>query len=217
MTLINYLISISDKKYADFSKSLSNSDYIVIGVKIHVLRDIIKQNKDNSELNPNDFELGKYLEIDFIYFGLSLIRLKTSKEQLEFLKKNIGKAKSWAITDTISSYVKKLSFEEFFTFFNDCYLSKETYKRRMAYILALKQYKDNDILKVLPLIQLNEEYMVMMAEAWLLSVIAIAHEDEVFNYLKDCQDISLKRKTISKICDSFRFSEESKNRFKSLR
>ena len=217
MTLFNYLISISDKKYADFSKSLSNSDYVVIGVKIPVLRDIIKQNKDNSELDPNDFELGKYLEIDFIYFGLSLIRLKTSKEQLEFLKKNIGKAKSWAITDTISSYVKKLSFEEFFAFFNDCYLSNETYKRRMAYILALKQYKDNDILKVLTLIQLNEEYMVMMAEAWLLSVIAIAHEDKVFNYLKDCQDISLKRKTISKICDSFRFSEESKNRFKSLR
>lgn len=215
--MINYLISISDKKYADFSKSLSNSDYTVIGVKIPVLRDIIKQNKDNSELDPNDFELGKYLEIDFIYFGLSLIRLKTSKEQLEFLKKNIGKAKSWAITDTISSYVKKLSFEEFFAFFKDCYLSKETYKRRIAYILTLKQYKDNDILKVLPLIQLNEEYMVMTAEAWLLSVIAIAREDEVFNYLKDCQDISLKRKTISKICDSFRFSKESKDRFKSLR
>ena len=32
------------------------------------------------------------------------------------------------------------------------------------------------------------------------------------DYLKDLKDISLKRKTISKICDSFRFNEQSKNR-----
>ncbi len=215
--LLNYLLSKSDKKFADFSKTLSNSDYQVIGVNNPELREIIKSHKNDSELNPKDFELGKYLEVDFIYFGLSLSRLKSSEQQLDFLKKEIKKAKSWAITDCMMSFLKKVSFEQFSDFFHSIYLSKHTYDRRMAYVLALKQYKDKRIVDILPLIQPNEEYMVMMAEAWMLSTVAITFEDDVFNCLVKLDDMTLKRKTISKICDSFRFSEESKNKFRKLR
>ena len=73
--LEEYLFSIRDDKFADFSKSLSNSEYISIGVKNPKLKEIIKEHKQDFELNPNDFILGKYLEVDHIYFGLSLIRL----------------------------------------------------------------------------------------------------------------------------------------------
>ena len=170
--LEEYLFSIKDSKYADFSKSLSNSDYLVIGVKIPVLREIIIKHKLDDELNPEEFVLGKYLEVDFIYFGLSLLRLKTVGEQLLFLKEKIKLAKSWAVTDTISNFIKKTSFDEFYDFFLFAYKSKHTYLRRMGYILALKQYKNKEILKVLPLMTLNEEYMVMMAQAWLLATIA---------------------------------------------
>ena len=215
--LEQYLFSIGDKKFASFSKTLSNSDYQVIGVKNPALRSLIKEHKDDKELSPSEFELGKYLEIDFVYFGLSLVRCKNVDEQLKFLEKKIKLAKSWAITDCMSTYIKKVSFEKFFDFFLKKYKSKYTYDRRMGYVLALKQYKDKRILKILPLIQENEEYMVMMGEAWLLSVVALTFENEVFDYLKNLNDITLKRKTISKICDSFRFSQESKNRFKSLR
>ena len=63
----------------------------------------------------------------------------------------------------------------------------------------------------------NEKYMVMMSEAWLMATIAISYPDEIYNYLAKCDDITLKRKTISKISDSYRFDEDAKNRFKSLR
>lgn len=59
--------------------------------------------------------------------------------------------------------------------------------------------------------------MVYMAEAWLFSVIALTYEDDVFDYLAKTDDLILMRKTISKICDSYRFDEKSKNRFKELR
>ncbi len=36
-------------------------------------------------------------------------------------------------------------------------------------------------------------------------------------FLKELEDIILKRKTMSKICDSYRFDQKSKERFKSLR
>lgn len=215
--LKEYLKKIGDQKFASFSKTLSNSDYLVLGVKNPILRSIIKEHKNDAELNPNDFEIGKYLEIDFIYFGLSLIRLTNTKTQLQFLKDEIRLAKSWAITDCVSTYLKKVSFEDFFEFYKATYKSKYTYERRMAYILALKQYRDDRVLKILPLITLNEEYMVMMAEAWFLSVLALSFEDEVFSYLKNLDDLTLKRKTISKISDSYRFDISSKDRFKSLR
>jgi len=215
--LEKYLLSIADQKFANFSKSLSNSDYISIGVKNPVLRDIIKQNKNDVYLKTEDFELGKYLETDFIYFGLSISRMSTVDDQLAFLLQNAKNAKSWAITDCLPSFMKKVPFDKFYDFFLKAYLSKDTYLRRMAYVLGLKQYRDPKITRILPLFCENEEYIVMMSEAWLLSGIALTYEDEVYSFLLKCKDLTLKRKTISKINESLRFSETSKNKFKSLR
>ncbi len=215
--LEKHLFNISDKKFADFSKSLSNSDYISIGVKNPVLRNIIKEHKNDEHLLLEDFVLGKYLEVDFIYFGLALVRLNSLNEQLKFLESNIRKAKSWAITDCVTTYLKKSDFDTFFNFYKKLYKSKYTFDRRFCYVFALKHWKNPRILELFPLITFNEEYMVMMAEAWLLATVAINFSDEVFDYLKSTNDVSLRRKTISKMCDSYRISDEQKARFKTLR
>ena len=215
--LERYLFEISDKKFADFSKTLSNSDYISIGVKNPVLRSIIKEKKYDINLLLEDFVLGKYLEIDFIYFGLALVRCKTLEEQLSFLEANIKKAKSWAITDCVVTYLKKSDFDTFFNFYKKLYKSSYTFDRRFCYVFGLKHWKNLRILEIFPLLTTNEEYMVMMAEAWLLATIAIEYPDQVFEYLNQLRDAVLKRKTISKMCDSFRISEEQKQRFRSLR
>lgn len=217
LELEKHLFDIADKKFADFSKTLSNSDYRVIGVKNPILRKLIKEHKDDKELSLDEFTLGEYLEIDFIYFGLALTRLNNVDKQLEFLEENIHFAKSWAITDCVSTYIKKCTFGKYWRFFLDLYDSKFTYDRRMAYIIGLKFYKDKDILIVLNHLILNEEYMVMMAEAWLLATVAITHPKEIYEYLSNCPDIKLKRKAISKISDSYRFDIDTKNMFKSLR
>ena len=57
----------------------------------------------------------------------------------------------------------------------------------------------------------------MMAEAWLLATIAITFPDEIYQFLSSTKDIALKRKTISKMCDSFRISQDTKEKFKQLR
>lgn len=215
--LEKHLFDIADRKFAEFSKSLSNSDYISIGVKNPLLRQLIKEEKEDQELKLSDFNLGRYLEIDFIYFGLALVRAKTLSDQLDFLEENIKYAKSWAITDSIQTYLKKSDFDSFLAFFKKLYKSKFTFDRRFCYIFALKHWKNPRILEIFPLISTNEEYMVMMAEAWLLATVAIDFPDEVFDFLKRVDDITLKRKTISKMNDSFRISEDRKERFKSLR
>ena len=110
-----------------------------------------------------------------------------------------------------------MKYEDFWNFFLRNNNSKYTYVRRMSYILGLKFYKDEAVLDVTKYIKANEEYMVMMAEAWLLATTAIAYPNQIYDYLKDKADITLKRKTISKISDSFRFDQVTKDRFKSLR
>lgn len=215
--LEKHLKEISDKKFADFSKSLSNSEYISLGVKNPVLRSLIKDYKNDKELKLEDFKLGKYLEVDFVYFGLALSRTKTIEEQLDFMEQNIKNGKSWVLTDCSQTYLKKCGFETFYNFFQKMSKSKFTYDRRFAYVFALKFAKNEEILWIFQQISLNEEYMVMMAEAWFLATVAITFPDEVYAYLKSINDVTLKRKTISKMCDSYRIKDEVKNKFKELR
>lgn len=215
--LVSLLFDKKDSKFAKFSQSLSNSDYISIGVKNPILRDIIKKHIKDDELLLENFELGKYLEIDFIYFGLAVSRLKTNKDKLNFLKENIHEAKSWAITDTVATYFKKITFEDYWAFFAGVFHSKHIFDRRMAYVLGLKVHQDKKILNILHYINRNEEYMVMMAEAWLLATIAVKYPTEIYEFLENLDDLTLKRKTISKISDSFRFDQQTKNKFKELR
>lgn len=211
------LFEIKDEKFSKFSKSLSNSDYVSIGVKMPMLKEIIKQHKNDKELLLDDFNLGKYLEIDFIYFGLGVIRQNTLNSQLYFLMNNINKAKSWVITDGISPMIKKYSLSDMWEYFLQMKDSKYTYTRRMAYVLALKNYRDKDILKILKFFVIDKEYMVTMAKAWLIATIAICYPNEIYEFLKVTDDELLKRKTISKICDSKRIPPKIKDDFKNLR
>ena len=215
--LEKYLENNANKKFADFAKTVSNSEYLVFGVKNPVLRQIVKEHVKDEEMRLEDFKTGKYLEIDFIYFGLALSRCKNIDEQLELLKQNIKKAKSWAITDTAATYLKKLTFDKYWSFFLKLVKSPFIYDRRMAFIVGLKLAKDKNILKVTEYIQKDEEYMVMMGEAWLLATVAIYYPNEVYDYLLKCDDLTLKRKVISKMVDSFRIDEATKERFKGLR
>ena len=215
--LEKYLENNGNTKFAEFSKTVSNSEYLVFGVKNPVLRKIVKEHVKDEEMVLDDFKTGKYLEIDFIYFGLGLSRCKSINEQLDFLKQNIKKAKSWAITDTASTYLKKLTFDKYWPFFLTLVKSSFTYDRRMAYVVGLKLAKEKRILDVTKYIKKDDEYMVMMGEAWLLATVAIYYPNEVYEYLLGCEDITLKRKVISKMVDSFRIDEVTKERFKGLR
>lgn len=215
--LAEYLFSIQDKKHAEFAGNLSNSDYVTIGVKNPILRNLIKEHYKDADLRLDDFEHSKYLEVDFIYFGVGLKRCKTIEEQLEFLDKNIKYAQSWAITDTINHSLEKCPFDFFWKFFLTHYNSDHIYTRRFSYILGLKFYRDEKILQIFNYLNEFDEYMVMMAEAWLLQTIATVYPEKVFDLLKTLKDEKLKLKTISKISDSFRFADEQKEHFKSLR
>ena len=82
----------------------------------------------------------------------------------------------------------------------------------------MKFYKDIKVKEFEEYIFNDERYYVYMAEAWMLATFAIFDQEGVFSYLnKEIVNIKLKRKTISKICDSYRIKEDIKEKFKALR
>ncbi|MBQ5917850.1 MAG: hypothetical protein IIW92_04745, partial [Lachnospiraceae bacterium] len=75
--------------------------------------------------------------------------------------------------------------------------------------------KAEDIIK---LFKDDDEYYVQMAEAWLISYLGIYAPRTTFDYIKGCPlKYNIIGKGIQKICDSFRVSDEWKEKFKSLR
>ncbi len=214
---VSLLESKKDDKLASFSKKLSNSDYLFYGIKIPELRKIIKDIKQDKELDLKVFILGNYFEIDFIYFGLSLIKINDIDMQLSFIQKEIHKAKSWMVTDSVPSFISKYDFDTYFSFFLKTYNSKEEYERRISYVLGLKLSKEKEILSILEYMNKEDTYIVEMAKAWLLATIAITYPKEVYDFVSKIKSSLLKRKTISKIIESFRISDLVKNGFKKLR
>jgi len=211
------LFDSADNKNMEFAKKVFNTSYKIVGLMTPTLKRIIQEHYKDEDLNLSDFELGEYQEIDIAYLAIALKRAKTYKEQMEFLKNNLYFVKGWAVTDVLNQYLKKATFAEFFPFFEHFAKCKNTYEVRFAYIGMLKHYDSQDIEKIVPFLRYNEEYMVMMAEAWLLATIAIKNSDFVYDLLKNMDDVVLKKKTISKMNDSFRISKEDKARFKTLR
>ena len=216
-SLKNELFRVKDEAFAAFNEPLSNSDLIVIGIRTPLMKSYIKKLYNDEELKLEDFEVGKYLEIDEMYFSIGLKRCKTYQEQLKFLKKNGKYMRSWCVTDTCPQYVKDLPFSDFYKYFLDTYNDSWIYTRRLAYVLGMRFRKDKEVLTLLNHIRENDDYMVMMGEAWMMATVAICFPQEIYDFLLTLKDEKLKRKTISKIVESFRISIEYKTKFKELR
>ena len=215
--LLALLLEKKDEKYAAFQKPLCNSNYEIIGIKIPVLKKIAKEHYKDKDLDMSEFEHHHYLEVEMIYFIFGMLQNKSADDKLDFILKNVKYADSWMITDTPNGFLKDLDFDRYFEFFKKTYLSDHIFTRRIAYILGLKVYRDNRILKVLDYLKDDDEYMVTMGQAWLLASMAICYPEEIFHYLSKSNNATLKKKTISKIVDSFHISDEYKTKFKTLR
>ena len=214
--LLELLKSMGDEKYAAFQKPLSNSDYQIIGIKIPVLKKIAKEHYKDQDLLLSDFG-HTYLEEEMLYFILGMMRNKSVEDKLNFLFNNVKYARSWMITDTPNAYLSKLEFDQYIDFFKKTYLDKHVYTRRIAYVVGLKVFRDQRILEILDYLKDDDEYMVTMGQAWLLATMAICYPQEIYEYLSKSHNVTLRKKTISKIVDSFRISDENKAKFKGLR
>lgn len=181
-------------------------------------KQLIKNNIDVSFLKNIVLEKQEYHRT---YFQVSLGRLKTIDEQFLFLEDNFHLLKDWWHVDQLQQFIKKdITFDYAYNKALEYIKSDMPFVRRWAYVMFMPTLvKDKKgFSKLVSLFQDDDEYYVVMAEAWLISYMAIYHPDKTIKYIKTCPlKYNIMGKAIQKICDSYRISDDYKNRFKELR
>lgn len=216
---IDTLYSYQDIKYRDFSKSLlpSKKEYVLIGVRIPILKNIAKDiTKGNYlkfiENNKHDtFEeiLVHGLVIGYIKEDINTI-IKLSKDYIPYIS-------NWALCD---SYVANLHIltkytKEGIKLVKWCLNHKKTYYKRVGYVILLNYYIKEEYLNYIFNEcdnNTNDEYYVKMAIAWLISMVYVKYPKETLEYFKNNKlDKWTHNKAIQKIRESRQVSNEEKN------
>lgn len=154
------------------------------------------------------------------YFQVSMGQLKTTEEKLDFIYENRLALNDWWHVDQLTQFVKNLDLDDVYKRAKEYVKHPHAHLRRWGYVIFMpglvKDKRSFDM--IVSLLKDDPHYHVIMAEAWLISYLAIYHPDRTFEYLNNCDlSYSIVGKAIQKICDSFRVDDRTKERFKSIR
>lgn len=179
---------------------------------------LIKEKADVSDLKTH--ALSDQL-VHRTYFQVSLGELNNIEEQLEFIEENSELLQDWWHVDQLLQFIiKPVDFQFAFNKAKKYIIDEKTFVRRWGYVIFLSglQKEPSYTKQILSLMKDDEEYYVRMAEAWVISEMAVFNIAEVIEFL-DNTDIkyNIMGKAIQKICDSYRISKEDKDIAKSFR
>ena len=214
------LFKYQDLKYKEFNDRIINTIYPTIGIRIPILRDLAKKMAKEdylSYINDNHTYMEEYMIMGLIIGYIDV----DFDERLKLLDKYVPFIKDWSMTDIPASNLKcfKKNLDKGYTYIKKL-LKQDGFIRRFGVILLLDYYIDDkyidDIIKLS--LEDDKDYYIVMAKAWLLSVVYLKYPNEVIKLLKDNSlDKKLNNLTISKICDSRRVSIEDKTKLKEYR
>ncbi len=178
---------------------------------------LIRQGVDVSFLEPQVAQ-GKYFRT---FFQVSLHRRKTAEEKMQFLEDHFYLLQDWWHTDTLPQFLgNSLTFDYALEKARGYVHSDLPYVRRWGYVLFIPRLV-RDPGRIEPLFSLfheDPEYHVVMAQAWLLSFLAMCAPERTWQYLRGCDlSYAIVGRAIQKICDSHVVPQETKEHFKSLR
>lgn len=219
---IKYLISIKEDKYKEFHSKLCFTKYEILGIRLPIIRKIVKEiSKTNYLEFLNQVESNYYEEV--MIEGLLISNIKDEKIFTKYLKKFILKIDNWGICDSFcnSLDIVLTNPTKYFSICKELSLSKEEFISRVGLIVILnyfvkKEYL-SDIFVILDCIT-SDKYYINMAEAWLVCELYIYYPQETEKYLKNNKlNKFTHNKSISKIRESYRISKEQKDYLNTLK
>lgn len=178
---------------------------------------LIKDNIDVSYLKDIIDKEDKYHRT---YFQVSLSYLKTVEEKMKFIEENAYLLNDWWHVDQLPQFLKNLNLEYVYNKAKIYCNDNNPFLRRWGYVIFMptlvKDERSFDM--IISLLKNDEHYYVIMAEAWLISYLAIYFPEKTLKYLNNCNlSYDIVGKGIQKICDSFRIDDEYKEKFKLIR
>ena len=222
--ILSRLKGMSDENYKTFhSGLLPGFEKSIIGVRTPLLRKFAK------ELAKEDWQTLFY-EIGNDYYeqkmlkGFMITYAKTDFDTLlEYTRNFIPLIDNWAVCDMFCSSLKATEqFPEKMLNFIEKYLkSDKSFELRFGVVMLLNYYVNDTyidaVLDKLDKIS-NDNYYVKMAVAWAVSVCFVKYPEKTYSFLHSCQlDNFTFNKSLQKICESYRISNEHKIIIKSMK
>ena len=183
--------------------------------------DIDRLISDYVRMHANPAPLRDYIlseqQFHRIYFYVALKQMKTATERAAFIHSNLLFS-DWWHTDQLIRFVSKLDFESAYFYAKDYVNDPDPFIRRWGYVLFISPLCRNHASDILPLMHNDAHYYVQMAEAWLIAELAVFETETIYEWLQHNNlSYDINGKAIQKISDSFRISDEWKERFRKLR
>lgn len=152
-----------------------------------------------------------------LYFYVSLEQLKAVEERMVFIHNNLLFS-DWWHTDQLIGYVSDLDFDTALHYAVGYIHAEDPFIRRWGYVLFISKLCKGHASQLLPLTHDDGHYSVQMAQAWLVAELAVFEPEAVYRWFAE-NDLkyNINGKAIQKICDSFRISDEWKEKYKQLR
>ncbi len=211
----DFIQQISDARKAAFDKGIITTKYEIKGITTKKLDDfaksLVKIGADFYELPRENYE---EIVLSGFYIAHSNFPME---DKMTMLRRFLPFIDNWGACDAVVSRLK--GFESEKEFFYSLLKSDEPFKIRFGIVWLLKFQLKSNLKRVIIEIDKvqNSDYYVEMAKAWCYAEAFIYNYDYMYNFLQKLDNAYVRNKTVQKVCDSFRISEEEKNKLKKLR
>lgn len=211
-----------DPSYREFNRKLIPGVENVLGIRIPVLRNIVKKmSEEEREVFLNSLP-HNYHEENIMHM-IIITEEKDFDKAKEMLLNFLPYVDNWQVSDVgIPKSFKDTKDREDLLEFVKILISKEgTYFKRYGIFILMKLFLDDfynkEVLDMVANIK-SEEYYVNMMRAWFFQEAMVKRYDDSIKYLEEKKlDRFTHLKTISKCVDSRKIDEKTKLYLKSLR
>lgn len=218
---VEYLKTLADSKYKEFSDSLVPGTEFSFGIRVPVLR---KTAKEISKGNYTEFlacQKGEYRE-EIMLEGLVMSLIKCDyPAMLGMMKTYADKITSWETCDIVSFKGLKKYLPEFFADIEYFIYNENPWVVRFGFGCLLEFYlTDEYIDRVLEYVNSvdSDFYYIQMMQGWLVATAAAKCRDKAMKFLADNKLNSVTQNmAVRKIRESNRISAEDKELVKQFK
>jgi len=214
----------ADPGYRAFNeKVVVPKDFATIGIRLPVIRQFAK------EICKGDWrsylsEIKDVYHEDMILKGLIIAMADMElEERFSLIRSFVPRMDNWAICDSLCCAIKttKKNREAYWKMIMPFLDTGEEFQIRFAVVMMWGHFIDDDhIRKVIDIMDTvkHDAYYVRMGVAWCLSVCFVKYPEITMDYLKNnTLDKFTFNKTLSKITDSYRVSDDHKENIRAMR
>ncbi len=217
------LAKLADDEYREFVMKICPSERPFLGVRVPQIREIARQ--------VPALEISEFLKVQPVGYeevlarGFLISRLPFD-EMMKWFDSQVDCIDDWSTCDTFCSAVGKVIKKNRAAFFDakmdDLLSDSREFAVRVGLVLLKAAYINEDYLQVIfdrvSGLASREEYYIRMGIAWLLCDCFIKYPTATTSYLLSSNLPKWTyNKTISKICDSYRVDEETKDLLRKMR